>query len=368
MGLWDKLRGELIDIIEWLDDSSQTLVHRFERRGNEIKYGARLIVREGQAAVFVNEGQLADVFQPGTYTLETKNLPILSTLLGWYYGFESPFKAEVYFVCTRQFTNLKWGTMNPLMLRDAEFGPVRLRAFGTYAMRVRNPAAFVREIAGTSAHFTIDGISDQLRNLIVARFTDIVGESRIPVLDLAANYDELGQFIGKRIGPEFDSYGLELTTVLVENMSLPPEVEQALDQRSKMGVIGNLSQYTQLQTAEAMRDAAKNPGGMAAGGMGMGMGYAMANQIGQTMSNAAQAGPTATPPPLAAQKMYHIAVDNQPTGPFDLTSLQRKAQLGQLRRDTLVWTAGMADWATAGDVGELNTLFAAVPPPIPGRP
>jgi membrane protease subunit (stomatin/prohibitin family) len=154
MGLWDKLRGELIDIIEWLDPSNDTMVYRFERRGNEIKYGAKLTVREGQAAVFVNEGQIADVFPPGMYTLETSNLPIVSTLQGWKYGFESPFKAEVYFCSTRRFTDLKWGTKNPVMLRDPEFGPIRLRAFGAYAMRVSDPGTFIKEIVGTDGHFT----------------------------------------------------------------------------------------------------------------------------------------------------------------------------------------------------------------------
>lgn len=369
MGLWDRLKGELIDIIQWLDAAPNTMVHRFERHGNEIKYGAKLVVREGQAAVFVNEGQLADVFQPGTYTLETKNLPVLSTILGWYYGFESPFKAEVYFISMKQFTDLKWGTMNPLMTRDAEFGPVRLRAFGTYAMRVQKPDAFIRQIVGTNAHFNTDGITDQLRNVIVSRFTDILGESKIPVLDLAANYEELGTFLTQKIGPEFESYGLELTKVLVENISLPPEVEQALDQRSKIGVIGNLAQYTQIQTADAMRDAAKNPGGMAAGGMGMGMGYAMANQIGQSMSQAANApGMGAAPPPLPTQKMYHVAINNQPAGPFDLATVVRKVQAGEVRRDTLVWTAGMADWADAGKVTDLASAFDSVPPPLAARP
>ena len=265
MGIWDKLRGELIDIIEWLDPTSNTMVYRFERYNNEIKYGAKLVVREGQAAVFVNEGQIADVFKPGTYELETKNLPILSTLLGWKYGFESPFKAEVYFASMRRFTDLKWGTKNPVMLRDKEFGPVRLRAFGTYVMHVTDPAAFIREIVGTEGHFTTEDITAQLRNMIVSRFTDILGESGIPVLDLAANYDELGGFITQRIQDEFKVYGLELTKMLVENISLPPAVEAALDKRTSMGVIGNLQQYTQYQTAEAIREAAQNESGGTAG-------------------------------------------------------------------------------------------------------
>ncbi len=360
MGLWDKIKGEFIDIIEWLDDSHDTLVYRFERHGNEIKYDAKLIVREGQAAVFVNEGQLADVFPPGTYSLTTQNLPVLTTLKGWKYGFESPFKAEVYFVSSRQFTDQKWGTKNPVMLRDPEFGPVRLRAFGTYALRVKDPAQFVREITGTSGHFTTDGITDQLRNLIVTRFTDLVAESKLAVLDLAANYNELGDFVKEKIQPEFEAYGLELTTLLVENISLPPAVEEALDKRTSMGVIGNLGAYTQFQAAQAMEKAAENPGGMAAGGIGMGMGFAMANQMGQAMAQ-----PQSTPPPLPQQQAYHVAVGGQQAGPYDVQTLQQQARQGALTRETLVWKDGMDGWKKAGEVPDLQSLFASVPPPLP---
>ena len=351
------------------------MVYRFERYNNEIKYGAKLVVREGQSAVFVNEGQLADVFSPGTYSLMTKNLPILATLLGWKHGFESPFKAEVYFVSTRRFTDLKWGTKNPVMLRDAEFGPVRLRAFGTYVIRTGDPAAFIREIVGTEGHFTTEEITSQLRNMIVSRFTDLLGESKIPILDLAANYDELGEFVTNRIQPEFQTYGLELTKLLVENISLPPQVEEALDKRSSMGVIGDLKKYAQYQTAEAMRDAAQNPGGMAAGGMGMGMGFAMANQMGQAMAPDAQGAPpaqgagAATPPPLAQQgEPFWAAINNQQAGPFDMNTLGQKVQSGEVTRETMVWKQGMANWTPASQVSELQSLFASVPPPLPPQP
>ncbi|MEI2619572.1 MAG: SPFH domain-containing protein [Candidatus Nanopelagicales bacterium] len=220
MGLWDKLMGEFIDVIQWTDDSNDTLVYRFERQGNEIKFGAKLTVREGQVAVFVNEGQLADTFQPGMYELKTNNLPILSTLQAWKHGFESPFKAEVYFFSTRRFTDLKWGTQNPVMLRDPEFGPIRLRAFGSYAIRVKDAPTFLREIVGTDGRFTTDEITNQLRNMVVSRFTNILGQSKIPALDLAGNYDQLGQFLLQRIAPEFEAVGLELTNLLVENISL----------------------------------------------------------------------------------------------------------------------------------------------------
>ena len=269
MGIFDRLKKELIDIVQYLDDSPNTIVFRFERFQNEIKWGAKLVVREGQSAVFINEGKLADVFGPGTYTLDTKNMPILATLKGWKYGFESPFKAEVYFISTRQFTDLKWGTMNPVIVRDPEFGPVRLRAFGTYAIRVSDPAAFIREIVGTDGRFTTEEIVNQLRNMIVTNLGDALGESKISIMDMAARYNEMGEFLSQAMRPSFEKIGLELTSMFVENVSLPPEVEQALDKRSSMGVIGNVEQYAKFQAADALRDAAKNPG---SAGMMVGMG------------------------------------------------------------------------------------------------
>ncbi|MDX1419630.1 MAG: SPFH domain-containing protein [Rubricoccaceae bacterium] len=360
MGLFDKIRGEFIDIVEWTDDSRDTLVYRFERYNNEIKYGAKLVVREGQEAVFVDEGKLADVFPPGTYTLETANIPVLSTLQGWKHGFESPFKAEVYFVNTRQFTDQKWGTKNPIMLRDPEFGPLRLRAFGTYAFKASDPARLIQEIVGTDGHFRADDLTNQLRNLIVSRFTDVLAESKLAALDLAANYDELGEFVREKIEDEFDGYGIALTSMLVENISLPPEVEQILDKRTSMGIIGDLGAYTQFQAAQAMEKAADNPGGMAAGGMGMGMGFAMANQMSGQMGK--QGG---TPPPPPPAQQFHVAVDGQTRGPYDLQTIRGQIQSGQLSRDAHVWSQGMDGWQPAGNVEALQGLFAATPPPPP---
>lgn len=368
MGIWDTLRGELIDIIEWLDETNDTMVYRFPRHDNEIKYGAKLVVRESQVAVFINEGQLADVFTPGTYTLETKNLPVLSTLRGWKYGFDSPFKAEVYFANTRRFTDLKWGTRNPIMLRDQEFGPVRLRAYGTYSVRIEKADTFLKEIVGTDGNFTTDEVTNQLRNMIVARFSDLLGESRIPILDLAANYDELGKFITERIAPEFESYGLDLTKLLVENISLPPSVEEALDKRSSMGVVGNLHAYTQFQTANAMEAAAQNPGGMAGGGMGMGMGFAMANQMGQSMAGRGGGGAPASggPPPLPGGGVQvWAALGGQQAGPFGREELAAKMRSGEISGDTLVWKQGMPNWAAARDVPEIAGLLGSAPPPLP---
>jgi len=367
MGLFDKLKGEFIDIIEWTDSSNDTIVYRFERYGNEIKNGAKLTVRESQAAVFINEGKLADVFLPGMYELTTENLPILSTLKGWVHGFNSPFKAEVYFVNTKRFTDLKWGTQNPVMLRDAEFGPVRLRAFGSYSIRVTDPPLFLKEVVGTDSDFTTDEVVGQLRNIVVSRFTDALGESKIPALDLAANYDELGKFMENKIGGEFGEYGLELVKLLVENISLPPAVEEALDKRSSMGILGNLNQYTQFQAANAMEAAANNPSGTASGGIGMGMGFAMANQMGQAMGGQqqTQGAPAGGPPPVPPSVQFYIAVNGQQTGPFDLSALSQKAASGELTRDTLVWKNGMAAWTPAGSVAELGSVFGQVPPPLP---
>ncbi|MBM3290990.1 MAG: SPFH domain-containing protein [Candidatus Hydrogenedentes bacterium] len=360
MGLFDKLRGELIDIVEWLDDSHDTIVHRFDRMNNEIKNGAQLVVREGQTAVFIDQGKLADVFAPGMYTLATENLPILSTLQGWKYGFNSPFKCEVYFVSTRQFTDLKWGTKNPVIARDPEFGPVRLRAFGTYCVKVTGPENFIREVVGTDGSFTMDEIQEQLRNLIVSRFADILGESKMPVLDMAAKYDELGTFISERIGGDFDQYGMQVTKLLVENISLPPEVEAALDKRTSMGVLGNLNAYTQYQAATAMTDAAKNPG--AGGAMGMGVGMMMAGHVG-----GAAAGAMATPPPVPGGANIFIAIDGQQSGPFDAAALKQQIQSGRLTRDSLVWKEGMAQWSPAAEVPDTAKLFAAMPPPVPPK-
>jgi membrane protease subunit (stomatin/prohibitin family) len=367
MGIWDKVRGEFIDIVQWIDDSNDTMVYRFERYNNQIKYGAQLTVREGQTAVFVNEGKIADVFQPGMYTLETKNLPILSTLQGWKYGFNSPFMAEVYFCSMRQFTDLKWGTMNPIMMRDAEFGPVRIRAFGTYVVRVSDPAVMIRQIVGTDGHFTVEEVVNQLRNLIVSRFAEIAGQSKIPVLDMAANYGEMGDFLTKKIAPEFQTYGLELAKLLVENISLPPAVEEALDRRTSMGVVGNLAAYTQFNIANSIPDAANNPGGLAAAGAGLGMGMAMAAPVSQAMAGQQQAGAASVgaPPPIPGAATYFVAIEGKQTGPFDMQTLTAQAAAGRLTQQTLVWTQGMAQWVPAGQVSALAGIFASVPPPLP---
>jgi membrane protease subunit (stomatin/prohibitin family) len=367
MGIFEKLKAEFIDIIEWLDPSNDTMLYRFPRYQNEIKYGAKLVVRESQVAVFVSEGQIADIFQPGTYTLETKNIPILTTIKGWKYGFHSPFKAEVYFASTRNFTDRKWGTKNPVMMRDPEFGPVRIRAFGNYTVRVEDAATLIKEIAGTDAHFTTDEITDQLRNIIITRLADLLAESKIPVIDMAAQYNELSEMVHDKIQDEFNEYGLELTKFLIENISFPPKVEEAIDKRSSMGVIGNLNNYMQYQAANSLEAAAKNPSGSAGEGIGMGMGFAMASQMAQGMfqQTQPQGQPTGGPPPVPGAKQYYVVVNGQQAGPFNAFTLQQMVQQKTLTPDTLVWAQGMGQWTKASEVREMAGLFQQGPPPPP---
>ncbi|TBX24524.1 SPFH domain-containing protein [Nioella sediminis] len=372
MSIFDFLSGQFIDVIHWTDDTRDTMVWRFERHGHEIKYGAKLTVREGQTAVFIHEGQLADVFTPGLYMLETNNMPIMTTLQHWSHGFQSPFKSEIYFVSTNRFTDLKWGTKNPIMLRDADFGPTRIRAYGTYTVKVNDAGKFMTEIVGTDGEFTTDEVTSQIRNIIVQEFSRVIGSSGIPVLDMAGNTGDLGRIMAEAISGTIAQYGLELPELYIENISLPPAVEEALDKRTSMGVIGDLNKYTQFQTAEALQAAATSPGSGASEGMGLGMGMAMAtqmanamNQGGQQQQAPAQGGGAAVPPPPPVEHVWHLAENGQTTGPFSKADLGRMASAGQLKRETYVWTAGQDGWKKAEDVAELAQLFTVMPPPPP---
>ncbi|MEP1328841.1 SPFH domain-containing protein [Pseudophaeobacter sp.] len=390
MGIFDFLKGEFIDVIHWTDDTRDTMVWRFEREAHEIKYGAKLTVREGQAAVFVHEGQLADVFTPGLYMLETNNMPVMTTLQHWDHGFQSPFKSEIYYVNTTRFNNLKWGTKNPIICRDPEFGPVRLRAFGSYSIRVVDAARFLTEIVGTDGEFTMDEISFQIRNIIVQEFSRAVAGSGIPVLDMAANTADLGKLVAAEIAPMLAEYGLMIPELYIENISLPPAVEQAMDKRTQMGIVGDLGRYTQFAAAEAMEAAAKTPNSGMGAGLGMGMGMAMAQQMGQQMQpNAAghasgpwgarpapaasapapQAAPAqvapVAPPPPPVEHVWHTAENGETSGPFSKARLGRMAQEGTLTRETHVWTPGQDGWKRAEDVLELAQLFTILPPPPP---
>ncbi len=366
MTMMDKLRAELIDIIEWMDDNHHAIVWRFPRFHNQIKNGAQLIVRPGQVALFVSNGKLADVFEPGMYRLETKNLPILSTLLGWKYGFDSPFKAEVYFVNTTIITDLKWGTPNPVMMRDVDFGPVRVRAFGTYTLRALDPRTLLSNLVGTDSLFEADEISELLRSIVNNAFAEVISNANIPVLDVARSYRELSEKMRVAVAELVDDeYGLEIPQLHIVNVSLPAEVERALDVRTGMGVVGDMANYQAYQIGSSMPVAAANPaGGLAGAGLGLGMGMAMA----QPMMNGVQGGgggvpspmppaPQAPPPPPPVPT-WHLAENGEAVGPFSQSQLAEAVASGRMRADTLVWRGGMQGWTQAGELPELQSLFS----------
>jgi membrane protease subunit (stomatin/prohibitin family) len=375
VGLINKLKGELVDIIEWLDDSRSTLAWRFPRYQNEIKNGAQLIVREGQQAVFVYRGQIADVFGPGNYELTSENLPILSTLQGWKHGFDSPFRSEVYFLNMRQVTDLRWGTPQPVTVRDPDFKMVQVRANGLCIVRIADAQIFLREVIGTDSAVEAEEITELLRRVITLAFSDMVMESGLGAIDLQGRQVELSEklreFVQERVDDEF---GLEITSVTM-NISLPDEITQAMTRGVARGVeeggyahnVGDVQRLQQVRAADAMLAAAENEGGSAMGdAMQMGMGVAMAGQMTNQLSGAMGAGQQAPagPPPLPGQAMYHVDHGGQPGGPYPMAQLQQLVANGQLTAATLVWTTGMASWAQAGTVPALASLFAA-PPPIP---
>jgi len=357
VGLWDAIFGEFIDVIEWLDDSNDTLVYRFKRYQNEIKYGAKLIVRQSQAAVFVNEGEIADVLGPGIYELETKNLPILSTLQHWDHGFNSPFKAEVYFCNLRRFIDLKWGTKNPIILRDKEFGIVRLRAFGTYEIRINDPKKVIQELVGTNPDFTIEDVSAGLRNIIVTQFTSIVGSSNIPVVDLAGNYDQLSRYIEEKLKDEFESYGFELLGFRIENISVPEAVEKAIDERSSMGAIGDLDNYLKYKSATSLENSSE-----ASSMVSMGAGFAMAEKLAKDFEKDSSK-PKKEYVPEPFEKLYYIAKGDEPDGPYSIDEVEEMIKDGELKRDNKVWYSGLERWKKADSVDELHQIFKLLTPP-----
>ena len=374
MGFFDNIKSQIgsqfIEIIEWLDETNDTLVYRFPVYNQEIKMNAQLTVRENQVALFINEGKAADLFTPGRYQLQTQNMPILTTLRGWKYGFESPFKAEVYFFNTRMVTDLKWGTTNPVMMRDADFGMIRMRAFGTYALRISDAKKFFETIVGSQGLTTTDEIVGQLRSLILSKLSDAIAESKIPALDLAANYDELSKVAKERMGPEFESFGVELSRFFVENISLPEEVEAAIDQRSRLGVLGGqLNQYAQMQAADSIKIAAANHGGMAGAGVGLGAGVAMGNMMGQAFNqqqpqNAAPPPPPGAPPAPAGTK-WSIAIDGKTYGPYTEDVVRQMLQAGQIVSTVMAWKPGAAAWAPLATYAEFQSHGSDMPPPPP---
>jgi membrane protease subunit (stomatin/prohibitin family) len=379
MGLMDKIKGELVDIIEWMDDSRTTLAWRFPRYQNEIKNGAELIVREGQQAVFVYRGQLADKFVPGHYKLTSENLPILSTLQGWKHGFNSPFRSEVYFMSTRPVTDLRWGTPQPVTVRDPDFKMVQIRANGTMVVKIADAEIFLREVIGTDSQVEIDEVAELLRRVAALAFSDMVMESGLGAIDLQGRQvqlsDKLRQFVAERVDDEF---GLAVDSVTM-TISLPEEITQAMTRGVARGVeesgyvhnIGDLGRYQQVKAADAMLTAAGNPGGSMGDFMGAGMGIALGQQMAGAMGGMGgmqqQAGPPplgGTPPPMGGQ-MFHVEMNGQPAGPYTVQQVQQGIAAGQVTANTQVWCTGMAGWASAGSVPALQGFFAA-PPPMPG--
>src|SRR5215210_5963086 len=385
MGLIDKLKGELVDLIEWIDDSRSTLAWRFPRYNNEIKNGAQLIVREGQRAVFVYRGQLADTFDPGPHELTTENLPILSTLQGWKHGFNSPFRSEVYFINTRPVTDLRWGTPQPVTVRDPDFGMVQVRANGLCVVKVNDVEVFLKEVIGTDSDVQAEEISELLRRVITLAFSDMVMATGLGAIDLQGRQVELAgklkDFVTERVDDEF---GLVVTDVTM-NISLPEEITQAMtagvargvEQKGYLQNLGPIDRYQQVAAADAMVAAAGNPGGSAMGDfMQAGMGMAMAGQMagalqGAMAPGAATAAPAAAgpPPPLPGQVAFHVDMGNgQSGGPFNVGQIQAGIANGQVGPTTLVWAPGMAAWSPANTVPALQALFAApppMPPPVP---
>jgi excisionase family DNA binding protein len=299
MGLMDYLKTQFLEIIQWEDDSRDTISFRYPDMDKEIKRGAQLIVRESQVAQFIYLGQFGDTFGPGKWTLTTDNIPILSTLKGWKYGLESPFKADVYFVTTRLFTGNKWGTSNPIMVRDTDFGVVRVRAFGTYDFHITDPKLFLKEVAGTDDHFRLDEFADTMRSRIVSVFSEALASAKVPVLDVASRYQELGEALLPIINPAVTAkYGLEIPSFIVENVSVPPEVEQAIDKRSSMAAVGNLNDYVKFQMAEGMTTG-EGGGGMASSAAQLGAGLAMGQDLARSFGAAAASTPS-TPGPSPA--------------------------------------------------------------------
>ncbi|MDD4291350.1 MAG: SPFH domain-containing protein [Clostridia bacterium] len=286
MGLFDKIKNQLLKVVHWEDDTNDTLVYRFPMEDRAIMTGSKLTVRPSQVAIFVHRGQIADIFGPGEYKLETRNLPFLTAIGNVFYQGDTRFKAEVYFVSTKQFTGLKWGTKNPVTMRDKEFDMIRIRAFGVYAFKVGDPKKLLEELFGTNSSFEVADIQEHITSHLITTFSDVVASSKVSALDMAINLREFNEMCEKEVQVDFDSLGLELTNFNIENISFPENVEQAIDERSSLGILsGKMGTYTQKKAADAMADAAKNTGS-AGMFMGLGVGANAGGYVGQTMGNA----------------------------------------------------------------------------------
>ncbi len=371
MGLLDKLKGEFIDIVEWIEDDADAIAYRFERYGNEIKNGAKLTVREGQTAVFINEGQIADLFEPGMYELTTENLPLLSTLKGWKYGFNSPFKAEVLFISTREITGFGWGTPGPFRMRDPEFGILELTARGHFSFHVMDPVKFIRKVVGTEGEFTKEEIQDRLRKKFVTEAISGIAEMNKSFYDMAQHYDEISEMLKERVDPAFlERYGIGLDDTSIQSIDLTERSAEKVEKRDDMFFAsGRMGMYERKARADAMLGMASNEGtggGMAAGGMGMGLGMAMAGQMGSMGAAQPPSGGMTPPPPPPAG--YFVYVNGQQMGPYGISQIQQMFNGGQINGQTMVWKQGMAGWAALQGVPELAGLLnngGTTPPPPP---
>jgi membrane protease subunit (stomatin/prohibitin family) len=355
--------SEFIDVIDWVDDSTDTIIWKFPREDNAIKMNAKLTVRESQEAIFMNEGVIADVYKPGMYTLTTQNMPVLTTLKSWKYGFTSPFKADVYFVAMHQFLNQRWGTKNPIIINDAQFGTLRLRAYGSFSYRINDAALFVKQISATNPDFTTDSINEQLQSIVVARGMNVVAASKYNATEMASHYDDISAAVTEKIKSDFTDMGLELTKFLLENVSLPEEVEGYLDKHSSMNILGNMDAYSQFQAANAIDDAANNPGGNIGAGLGVGMIGQMGNMFQQNRTQAPQE--TDAPPPIPGTVQYFLAINGKQEGPFTINDISKMVATAAITKDTLAWKKGMQNWLAVAAVPELSDLLGNAPPPLP---
>jgi len=376
MGLWDSIKqhagAQFLDVIQWLDETRDTIAFRFPTHQQVIQDGGQLVVREGQAAIFVQEGKASPVFGPGTHELSTRSPAIWGFFQSIKYGFEGPYKGEVYFIATRVFGDNRWGTATPIPLRDKDFGIVRMRANGNFAFKIAAPEVFLREVVSTSGLVTTEDIAGQLKRNLVAALADTIGESGIPLLDLCAQYMDLGDALRQRLNPKFEAaYGVTLTDFAIEAVTPPPEVEAAMDRRAAMGAIGNMQTYTQYAAANAMGDMARNSGGAGANPMlNAGMGLAMGQVFGQAFGAAGvgAAVPGGAPPPPPGEPRYHY---NGPgAAPGEYTSAQIAGFVAANRAGAHnVWAAGWPAWQAASAVAEIARLVPpapAAPPPLPG--
>lgn len=364
MGLSKLVSNEFVDIIEWLQGDDDTMVYRFPRYRNEIKYGAKLTVREGQTAIFVNEGKIADVFPPGIYELKTANLPLLSTLQHWQHGFESPFKAEVYFFNTTNFLDQKWGTKQPVMINDEHFGIVRLRAFGTYTLRVDHAETLLKVLVGTDGNFEIDEINGQITHSIATKFPEVLASSQIGVMELPVRYSELADNLKHLLSPEVKKYGLVIGDIFVESVSLPENVQKMLDEKTNMNIIGSdINKYTQMQAAKGMADS--SGASMADAGVGMAMGMEMGRQLSQSMREqpptSTQVSASTTPPPL--EKTYYLMILGNRQGPMSISDVYDKLKSGEADAHTLIWRKGMGEWQSIENTPDID--LSHLPPPLP---